>query len=111
MEENTKPVVFGQQYAKTQPTEPEKADKTETPKKGSDNTMEQYTDPKHVFDYSQCHIHTVQKGETLLTVAQKYRIAVQQLRYFNHVNKSTFKVKTGQKLAIPDSPIDVPVGA
>lgn len=62
------------------------------------------------FDYSGCQVHEVQPGETLFDVAQKYVVAVQQLRYFNHIDKQNMTIKPGQKLAIPAEPINVPYG-
>lgn len=67
-------------------------------------------DPKGMFDYTGCEQYTVQDGDTLFDVAQKYKIALQQLRYFNHVNKATFKIRPGQVLYIPTKPVYVPVG-
>lgn len=67
-------------------------------------------DPKGMFDYTGCEQYVVQDGETLFDVAQKYKIALQQLRYFNHLNKSTFKVRPKQVIYIPKEPVLVPVG-
>lgn len=68
-------------------------------------------DPLGQFDYSNCKAYTVKKGETLFDVAQKYAIALQQLRYFNHIDKATLKVRTGQVIYIPNEPVYVPEGA
>lgn len=65
---------------------------------------------KEKFDYTGCPTYTVQDGDTLFTVAQKYKIALEQLRYFNHVNKATRRIKVGQVLHIPTKPVYVPVG-
>lgn len=67
-------------------------------------------DPKGMFDYTGCQIHVVKEGETLFDVAQQYHVAMQQLRYFNHVNKATMRIKTGQTLYIPKEPVFVPTG-
>lgn len=67
-------------------------------------------DPKGMFDYTGCEQYTVQDGETLFDVAQKYKIALQQLRYFNHVPKDTMRVKPKQTLYIPKKPVFVPTG-
>lgn len=67
-------------------------------------------DPKGMFDYTGCEQYTVQDGETLFDVAQKYKIALQQLRYFNHVPKDTMRVKPKQTLYIPKEPVFVPTG-
>lgn len=66
------------------------------------------TDPEGIFDYSGCQIHVVQAGETLLSIAQEYVVAFQQLRYFNHLDHQNPKIRTGQKLAIPKEPVQVP---
>lgn len=66
------------------------------------------TDPEGIFDYSGCQIHVVQAGETLLSIAQEYVVAFQQLRYFNHLDHQDPKIRTGQKLAIPKEPVQVP---
>ncbi|WP_297953000.1 LysM domain-containing protein [uncultured Lactobacillus sp.] len=67
-------------------------------------------DPKGMFDYTGCEQYTVQDGESLFDVAQKYKVALQQLRYFNHVPKDTMRVKPKQTLYIPKEPVLVPVG-
>lgn len=76
--------------------------------KGGEQTMAK--DPEGMFDYSTCQTYVVQKGETLLEVAQKKGVALQQLRYFNHLNKATWKIREGQTLYIPKQPIHVPAG-
>lgn len=67
-------------------------------------------DPKGKFDYSGCQTHVVQDGETLFDVAQKYTVAIQQLRYFNHIKKDAMKIHKGQTLVIPKQPVYVPYG-
>lgn len=67
-------------------------------------------DPKGMFDYTGCQTHVVKEGEALFDVAQQYHVAMQQLRYFNHVNKATMRIKTGQTLYIPKEPVYVPTG-
>lgn len=76
--------------------------------KGGEQAMAK--DPEGMFDYSKCPNYTVKKDETLFDVAQKNNVALQQLRYFNHLNKATWKIKEGQTLYIPREPIHVPVG-
>lgn len=72
--------------------------------------MAEVKDPRGMFDYTVCEQYTVQDGESLFDVAQKYKIALQQLRYFNHVPKDTMRVKPKQTLYIPKEPVLVPVG-
>lgn len=76
--------------------------------KGGEQTMAK--DPEGMFDYSTCQTYVVQKGETLLDVAQKKDVALQQLRYFNHLDKATWRIREGQTLYIPKQPVHVPVG-
>lgn len=71
---------------------------------------EEIKDPEGMFDYTGCQVHVVKKGETLFDVAQQYNIALQQLRYFNHVSKATMRIKAGQTLYIPKEPVHVPTG-
>lgn len=72
--------------------------------------MAEVKDPRGMFDYTGCEQYTVQDGESLFDVAQKYKIALQQLRYFNHVPKDTMRVKPKQTLYIPKELVLVPVG-
>ena len=67
-------------------------------------------DPMGMFDYSGCKTHVVKDGETLYDIAQQYAVALQQLRYFNHLNKKSMKIRTGQTLYIPNKPVRVPTG-
>lgn len=67
-------------------------------------------DPEGMFDYSKCQTYTVKKGDTLFDVAQKFEVALQQLRYFNHLDKATWRIKEGQTLYVPTKPIHVPTG-
>lgn len=72
--------------------------------------MAEVKDPREMFDYTGCEQYTVQDGESLFDVAQKYKVALQQLRYFNHVPKDTMRVKPKQTLYIPKKPVFVPTG-
>lgn len=76
--------------------------------KGGEKTVPK--DPKGKFDYSNCKTYEVKEGDTLLDVAQKFVVSIQQLRYFNHINKLTWKIHKGQTLYIPDKPVYVPAG-
>lgn len=67
-------------------------------------------DPEGMFDYSKCQTYTVKKDDILFDVAQKFEVALQQLRYFNHLDKATWRIKEGQTLYIPVKPIHVPTG-
>lgn len=71
---------------------------------------EKVKDPMGQFDYTGCQVHIVQDGESLFDVAQKYGVALQQLRYFNHVNKATLKIRKDQKLYIPKEPVWIEPG-
>ena len=80
---------------------------TPTANKGGENMAK---DPEGMFDYSKCQTYTVKKGDTLFDVAQKFEVALQQLRYFNHLNKATWRIREGQTLYIPAKPVHVPTG-
>lgn len=67
-------------------------------------------DTKGIFDYSGCKTHVVKEGESLYDIAQENAVAMQQLRYFNHIPKDSFKIKAGQTLVIPKTPVNVPYG-
>ena len=75
---------------------------------GGDKTVAK--DPKGMFDYSNCETYKVARGDRLIDVAFKYHVALQQLRYFNHLDKTTMEIKPDQVLYIPDKPVNVPVG-
>lgn len=66
--------------------------------------------PVKKFDYSKCKLHVVQDGEELFDIAERYHIAIQQLRYFNGLDRHTLAVRKGQKIYIPNKPIMVPAG-
>lgn len=76
--------------------------------KGGEQIMAK--DPEGMFDYSKAQPYTVKDRESLFDVAQKNSVALQQLRYFNHLDKATWRVKSGQTLYIPSQPVHVPVG-
>lgn len=67
-------------------------------------------DPKGMFDYSNCQTYVVKKGDKLLDIALKYHVVLQQLRYFNHIDKATWSIRPGQVIYIPTEPVYVPVG-
>lgn len=67
-------------------------------------------DPTGMFDYSDCKIHVVQDGENLFDIAEEYHVALQQLRYFNHINKATLRIRPNQTIYIPNKPVSVPAG-
>ena len=76
--------------------------------KGGEQIMAK--DPEGMFDYSKCKAYTVKSGDTLLDIAQQNNIALQQLRYFNHINKATLQIREGQIIYIPTEPVFVPTG-
>lgn len=83
---------------------------TPQPTKKEVKPMAEVKDPEGKFDYTGCQQHVVQEGEKLFDVAQKYNVALQQLRYFNHINKATLRIRKGQTLYIPKEPVYVPTG-
>lgn len=96
-EATIKPAQLTQPTVKTQPTTG-----------GGEKTVAK--DPKGMFDYSNCETYKVARGDKLIDVAFKYHVALQQLRYFNHLDKATMAIKPDQILYIPNKPINVPVG-
>lgn len=91
----------------TKPTDTSADTKPTTSDKGGEKMAK---DPEGMFDYSKCQTYTVKNGDTLFDVAQKFEVALQQLRYFNHLNKATWRIKEGQTLYVPTKPIHVPTG-
>ena len=91
------------------PTEPIQvtAPTTPEPKKEVKPMAE---DPTGMFDYSDCKTHVVQDGETLFDIAEANHVALQQLRYFNHINKATLAIRPNQTIYIPNKPVPVPAG-
>lgn len=67
-------------------------------------------DPMNMFDYSDCKTHQVQDGESLFDIAEANHVALQQLRYFNHINKATLRIRPNQTIYIPNTPVPVPAG-
>lgn len=67
-------------------------------------------DPMGMFDYTGCKVHEVQDGDSLFEIAQKNHVALQQLRYFNHVNKATFAIRKNQKIYIPKETVWIKPG-
>ena len=47
-------------------------------------------------------LYTVQKGDTLSTIAKRYRTTTNQLKLLNNLNRNAI-IKIGQKLALPSS--------
>lgn len=72
----------------------------------ADNTTKK-VDPK----FEGCETYVVQKGDELVDIANKYKVGLNQLRYFNGVPKATFKISEGQTIYIPKGEVKVPVGA
>lgn len=91
------------------PTEPIQvtAPTTPEPKKEVKPMAE---DPTGMFDYSDCKTHQVQDGESLFDIAEANHVALQQLRYFNHINKATLAIRPNQTIYIPNKPVPVPAG-
>lgn len=102
-----KPIASAPKIAPVSPVQTKSINVTSTPKAKEVSIM---TDPEGTFDYAGCQVHVVEAGETLFSIAQKYVVAIQQLRYFNHLDHENPKIKIGQKLVIPNKPIMVPYG-
>jgi len=53
--------------------------------------------PATISEEATCY-HVVEKGDTLLTISQKYFVSVRNLREFNHLRST--KIKPGQRLLL-----------
>lgn len=73
----------------------------------ANTTTTKKVDPK----FEGCQTYTVQKGDALVDIADKFGVGLNQLRYFNNVPKATFKISEGQTIYIPNGEVKVPVGA
>lgn len=67
-------------------------------------------DSMKMFDYSNCKTYLVKENDNLFEIAMKYNVALQQLRYFNNIDKGTMRIRKGQTLYIPNNPVYVPAG-
>lgn len=80
--------------------------------KGGDKSMvvkKKPVDSTGEFDYSKATEYQVQDGDTLYSVAQKFLVAMEQLRYFNHIRPGK-DLRAGKIIYIPKEPVYVPVG-
>lgn len=79
--------------------------------KGGDKPMAKVkaVDPTGKFDYSKATAYAVQPGDDLFSVAQKFKVAMEQLRYFNHIRPGR-NLRVGKTIYIPNAPVYVPVG-
>lgn len=78
---------------------------------GGEHTNMADTNKKIDPKFEGCQSYTVQKGDALVDIADKYNVGLNQLRYFNGVPKATFKISEGQTIYIPKGEVKVPVGA
>lgn len=63
------------------------------------------------FDYSRDKTtYQAQAGDSLLSIANQYKIGLQQLRFYNNIDKHTFAVRTGQTIHIPSAQVLIPLG-
>lgn len=92
--------------------QPDKAVATPTAMGGGETkTMAETTTKKIDPKFEGCEAYVVQKGDALVDIANKYKVGLNQLRYFNGVPKATFKISEGQTIYIPKGEVKVPVGA
>jgi len=49
------------------------------------------------------HRHTVARGETLTSIAKLYKVGVEELQKFNHIEDGR-RLQAGQTIMIPTSP-------
>lgn len=91
-------------------TEEETAEAVKVLSKPAKEVKPMAEDPTGMFDYSDCKTHVVQDGESLFDIAEANHVALQQLRYFNHINKATLAIRPNQTIYIPNKPVPVPAG-
>jgi LysM repeat protein len=53
------------------------------------------------------HTHTVTRGETLTSIAKTYKVGVEELQKYNHIENDR-KLQIGQTINIPTSPTPTP---
>lgn len=92
-------------------SQPAKAVATPTTTGGGETQTMASTTKKVDPKFEGCQTYTVQKGDALVDIADKYNVGLNQLRYFNGVPKATFKISEGQTIYIPNGEVKVPVGA
>lgn len=61
-------------------------------------------------EYAGCKSHVVKADETLYDIANDNVVALEQLRYFNHMKHNNTRVHEGQVIYIPNKPVYVPAG-
>jgi LysM repeat protein len=54
--------------------------------------------------------HTVSRGETLTSIARLYKVSVEELQKFNHIEDGR-KLQAGQTIMIPPSPTPTPAAS
>ena len=52
--------------------------------------------------------YKVKDGDTLLSIANTYKVGLQQLRFYNNVPKTTMAIRVGQTLHIPSAQVILP---
>lgn len=92
-------------------SKPVAKESTPTTTGGGEHTNMADTNKKIDPKFEGCQSYTVQKGDALVDIADKYNVGLNQLRYFNGVPKATFKIYEGQTIYIPNGEVKVPVGA
>lgn len=100
-DQKNKPIVFN-------PNEPKQATRP-TVKVQVNEPKAQSTEPRP-SKFAGCESHKVQQREKLVDIANNWHIALQQLRYFNGLNKNTFALYVGQVIYKPKQDVKVPKG-
>lgn len=63
------------------------------------------------FDYKRDKTtYQVQPNDTLLSIANQFQVGLQQLRFYNNINKETFSIRVGQTIHIPSAQVIIPIG-
>lgn len=63
------------------------------------------------FDYSRDKTtYQAQANDSLLGIANQYKVGLQQLRFYNNIDKRTFAIRSGQTIHIPSAQVIIPLG-
>ncbi|MQN23679.1 LysM peptidoglycan-binding domain-containing protein [Lentilactobacillus parabuchneri] len=63
------------------------------------------------FDYSRDKTtYQVKDTDTLLGIANQSKVGLQQLRFYNNIDKHTFAIRVGQTIHIPSAQVIIPIG-
>lgn len=102
-EQNAKIDALSQQILKLQQAV-EQGKNSAAPAPATAGIPEESTTPAPVLSGNS---HVVTRGETLTSIAKQYRVGIEELQKFNHIENDR-KLQIGQTLAIPGTQTPVP---